>query len=605
MKKPRGIRHSNTNLDNHMATIESIEIEDLSAFQHQLPIDVQTQRTASTDSSRGGGRPDPEDGDWPAPSSPDRSGRSFNSRRQVEERSVEVDELDVIVMAVQQIQKARSDSSSMHSSSRARHPKSPAGNSTSTFNSSVYPPNKRSPSRSRRRASPVYTGGRMSPPDINRTTQSASARYTMSPRMSANERSPSSSPRASPRVPYQKLVQGLPQAFPDSLSDVPSDVDPGTRERYLKACRLLKAALIERETVLLPTERQFLQGLLEGHDEDDYPPSEDQVSAIETASQTLLSDPLFQVGSVHSSSFGDFGNSASRPAKAAWQERALMKDRDPAKRATPYNTGLTRPDDIEMLPSLVDDEVLTDVGAMSVATVARFDGKDFPFYILGVTPDFKVGVLTPSLMESLRGFFPVNSVSEENFWLKYSLQRDGASLPKLLSQVRTSKYTVLGVETTDGHVFGAFCSAPWRVQSSWFGSGECFLWRLKRSRLEGGDKTSRRNFEYDNEMEVYPYTGNDELIQYCTRKTIAIGGGSWSGRSSSPYRREPTGIGLMLDGDLMGGETNACATFNNPRLGERLTNGNEFDVRNLEVWTMTPSTSIDDAERFEMYRFFR
>jgi len=89
--------------------------------------------------------------------------------------------------------------------------------------------------------------------------------------------------------------------------------------------------------------------------------------------------------------------------------------------------------------------------------------------------------------------------------LKYTLDEHGGTLTSLLSRVQNCKHTVIGVETRDGHVFGAFCSSPWRVQPSWFGSGECFLWRLKRSRLAGGGR--QRNYDFDNEMEVYPYTG--------------------------------------------------------------------------------------------------
>jgi hypothetical protein len=105
-------------------------------------------------------------------------------------------------------------------------------------------------------------------------------------------------------------------------------------------------------------------------------------------------------------------------------------------------------------------------------------------------------------------------------------------------------------------------------------------------------------------MEVYPYTGKDDLIQYCTKKTIAVGGGDWSHGDRSPYPGEPTGIGFLVDGDLLGGETNACATFANPRLGSRLKESNEFDIRALEVWTVTPCSSIEEAERLEMHRLF-
>jgi hypothetical protein len=84
------------------------------------------------------------------------------------------------------------------------------------------------------------------------------------------------------------------QSFSDSLSDVTSNINVETRERDLMACRLLKRALIERDTTLMPAERTFLKGLL---DESDNAPSVAHASAIESASHTLMSDPLFQFGS--------------------------------------------------------------------------------------------------------------------------------------------------------------------------------------------------------------------------------------------------------------------------------------------------------------------
>jgi len=579
-----------------MATLESIEIDDLSRYQYSAsPIDKYEPRqqeqehdgtSSSTSSSSrqqdfpsGHRRSEPDQGDAQPSTRPQKANKSTPpsaATRGGAAAAAEADELDAIMNALQEEeQKSFSLDSVFPNASdptpKVGHSKSGGGDDTSPSSG---------------KSAPVYgSSGRK-----NNARKGGATTYTMEAR--PTELKDARVSRWSPRSAKKNIVSSdrlihrqrpPPVAtFPDSLSDVPDSVDPDVRDRYLKACRLLKATLIERETALLPTEKIFLHGLLDAPEHD--PLSDERVSAIETASYTLLSDPLFQVGSVHSSSFEDTGYRATGGAangKASWQERAFLKDRDPL---TKLSDNALRAHNRGMMPSLVDDdEVLTDAGASAVS-VARFDGKDFPFYILGVTPDFKVGVLTPHLMESLRGFFPV-SVSEQNFWLKFSLHRDGASLPELLSKVRTSKHTIVGVETTDGHVFGAFVSTPWRVRSSWFGSGECFLWRLKRSRFLDGAESTRRNFDYDNEMEVYPYTGSDDLIQYCTHKTIAIGGGDWSNGNANPYRGESPGIGFMVDGDLMGGETNACATFNNPSLGERMPKTNEFDIRNLEVWT--------------------
>lgn len=228
-------------------------------------------------------------------------------------------------------------------------------------------------------------------------------------------------------------------------------------------------------------------------------------------------------------------------------------------------------------------------------SVVSFGGRDYPFGILGVrnqTPR----VLTPAILEVLRGFVPI-PVINDNFWLKFSRQRDGKSINTLLHSMRPSQYSILAVETKTGHVFGAFLATPWRLSNEWYGSKDSFLFRLKHRRTKAGD------FAHDKEIQVYPCTGHDAMIQYCTRSTIAVGGGDWNDVEQSAHPGEPRGIGFMIDGDLMGGETNACATFDNPRLGDR-SQDNEFDIAELEMWTLTQAVSLEEAERMEMHRMF-
>jgi len=237
--------------------------------------------------------------------------------------------------------------------------------------------------------------------------------------------------------------------------------------------------------------------------------------------------------------------------------------------------------------------------------VRRFNGWDYykpsdcPFRIFGHFNPQQPRVLTPTIMENLRGFVPLGA-SDSNFWLKYSLVRDGPSLSILLDSIHNSILTIIGIETDHGEVFGSFTASPWRRRTRWFGSNDAFLWRLKKSRF-----TSDRSppASYESEMEVYPYTGSDHLIQYCTNKTIAVGGGEWVGRSC-PFRGEPRGIGFMIDGDLLGGETNSCATFANPRLCKHISTSNEFTIANIEVWTLTPCLNVHDAANLEMEGIF-
>ena len=196
------------------------------------------------------------------------------------------------------------------------------------------------------------------------------------------------------------------------------------------------------------------------------------------------------------------------------------------------------------------------------------------------------GVMTVPIMEGIRECLPT-SVAGANFWLKFSSDQERGTLPELLPKIQHSSYTIIGVETTQGDLFGAFCSSPWRTNSEWFGSKEAFLWKLKKSRHGG----AKRQFNLDNELEIYPCVGSeDDHVQYCTEKTLAVGGGS------DTKRTDP---GFMLDGDLMGGETCSCSTFANPKLcGD---NATEFEIATLEVWALTPYSTVDDCEELEKF----
>jgi hypothetical protein len=103
------------------------------------------------------------------------------------------------------------------------------------------------------------------------------------------------------------------------------------------------------------------------------------------------------------------------------------------------------------------------------------------FRILGTSANDESArphVLSPPLMESLQAFLPF-SKSEENFYLKYSLLRDGASLHSFLRRARGTKYTILAMETVDGEVFGSFTAQSWRKNWNYFGTGESFLFKLR------------------------------------------------------------------------------------------------------------------------------
>ena len=76
-----------------------------------------------------------------------------------------------------------------------------------------------------------------------------------------------------------------------------------------------------------------------------------------------------------------------------------------------------------------------------------YGGDSLPFQILGTSADdinANPHVLSPPLMESLQAFLP-NLVANQNFWMKYSLLRDGADHYKLLQKIRGACNTILAI----------------------------------------------------------------------------------------------------------------------------------------------------------------
>mmetsp|Transcript_21484 Transcript_21484/g.33106 ORF Transcript_21484/g.33106 Transcript_21484/m.33106 type:complete len:536 (-) Transcript_21484:55-1662(-) len=249
------------------------------------------------------------------------------------------------------------------------------------------------------------------------------------------------------------------------------------------------------------------------------------------------------------------------------------------------------------------------------------DNDDTPgrsFRILGTSVEDKSAqphVLSPPLMEALSSFVP-NAVSGENLWLKYSLVRDGASLMTLQRYARSSPHTIVAIETAKGDVFGSFTSSPWRANLGYYGSGESFLWRMRHNRMTPCHSLFEQA-QLETEIDVYFYSNINSYIQLCTPDKIAIGGGELDTTGEEdhddpnyPYgpvdfdKTENYGFGIALTKDLTMGTSSPCATFRSPCLVNKNSKGERFDVVNMEVWTFTPCSTIDEAEKNEMRKFF-
>ena len=204
------------------------------------------------------------------------------------------------------------------------------------------------------------------------------------------------------------------------------------------------------------------------------------------------------------------------------------------------------------------------------------------------------------------------SSSSFNFWLKYSLVRDGAGLWTFLRQVRASTLCFLAIETDEGHVFGAFTSQPWRLSKGWYGSKDTFLWKMRRSRLENSGLSIVQQVTQESEVQVFPYRTGNKAVQYCSKKCLMLGQGEIipSPTLHNPDKPKPVrtgkhyGYALYLDKDLHHGTTSTSETFGNPCLIDAHARGARFNVSNVEVWTLTTHDTVAEAEQSELSNLF-
>jgi TLD len=221
-----------------------------------------------------------------------------------------------------------------------------------------------------------------------------------------------------------------------------------------------------------------------------------------------------------------------------------------------------------------------------------------------------------------------NNTNLYNFYLKYSLVRDGPGLWSFLRQVRASTLCFLAIETDSGHVFGAFTSHPWRLSKGWYGSQDTFLWKLRRSRLETAGNSIAEQVCQESEIQVFPYRTGNAAIQYCSKKCLMLGQGEII--PSPVYRNAPAsdtgdisadettsrrnstgtkiakhyGYALYLDKNLQTGTTSSSETFGNPCLIDDTRRGAKFTVANIEVWTLTQHDTVAAADQSELSNLF-
>ncbi|XP_053182515.1 oxidation resistance protein 1a isoform X2 [Scomber japonicus] len=134
--------------------------------------------------------------------------------------------------------------------------------------------------------------------------------------------------------------------------------------------------------------------------------------------------------------------------------------------------------------------------------------------------------------------------------LAFGTTKHGMSIKTLYRAMQGQDTPVLMViKDSDGQVFGALASEPFKVSDGFYGTGETFL------------------FTFNPEFEVYKWTGDNMFFMKGDMDSLAFGGGSGE-------------FGLWLDGDLYHGRSHSCKTFGNPMLSKK----EDFYVQDIEIW---------------------
>ncbi|KAH7015119.1 oxidation resistance protein 1 [Ilyonectria destructans] len=217
------------------------------------------------------------------------------------------------------------------------------------------------------------------------------------------------------------------------------------------------------------------------------------------------------------------------------------------------------------------------------------------------TPD-SAKLLSAAVAEEIRTMIPERLRIVDDWHLVYSLDQDGASLATLYQRCRPYEGKragfVLVVKDEEGGTFGAYLSEYPHPAHSYFGNGECFLWRasihaplplppsadttnLTRTttlapppRPASSSATSSRSASPTPSEAVrfkaFPYSGLNDFCMNCETNFLSVGSGGGH-------------YGLWLDDSLAVGHSSRCETFGNEPLSDE---GTKFGMIGVELWVM-------------------
>ncbi|KAI0389338.1 TLD-domain-containing protein [Xylariaceae sp. FL0594] len=226
-------------------------------------------------------------------------------------------------------------------------------------------------------------------------------------------------------------------------------------------------------------------------------------------------------------------------------------------------------------------------------------------------------LLSRGIAEEIRTFLPERLKIMEDWRLAYSLYQNGSSLATLYQSCEKYRGAragfVLVVKDGKDAIFGAYLTEAPHPAPSYYGTGECFLWRASlHAPLPPPPSADTTNVNYrtttiaspashasparlapgivDPEcnrlmssptpapvklqsvrFQAFAYSGANDYCIFCETKFLSVGGGQ-GGK-----------FGLWLDDSLSRGHSAGCDTFLNEPLSEE---GEKFDIIGVEMWVV-------------------
>lgn len=220
-------------------------------------------------------------------------------------------------------------------------------------------------------------------------------------------------------------------------------------------------------------------------------------------------------------------------------------------------------------------------------------------------------LLSTALAEEIRLLFPPRLQLVDEWTLAYSLEQNGVSLGTLYKQSEDYRGKrggfVLVVRDGGGGVFGAYLSDAPHPSTSFYGNGECFLWRahvlsslpdlaanlppppsedttnavrmttISSPNRNGDALAPPQNGQANRSgtssperirFKAFPYSGVNDYMIFCEHSYLSVGGGDGH-------------YGLWLDDNLETGVSDTCPTFGNEPLSD---DGKKFHVLGVELW---------------------